>query len=321
MAAGSTGVVVAAMIANAAITVLKFGGFLLTGSPAMLAETYHSISDTGNQVLLLVGIRDSNQQATRAHPFGHGKAQFFYAFLVSVLLFGAAGWKSLTHGISELRDGGHELKEGPAEFLGITIDLQAPVDPFWIAVAILLGAVAFESYAFLKARAELLRQMEVYGWSGYRQAFSQTSDITTLTAFTEDTVALLGLVAALVGIVATRITGNPVYDAAAAVVIGILLMAFAVALAIENKRLILGESLSADVERKLRTAVESHDGVVHIDDFRTMFIGTGKVLVTADVSFDPELVIGDIDEDVQQIEQALIDIDNRVKLVYIESGL
>jgi divalent metal cation (Fe/Co/Zn/Cd) transporter len=103
--------------------------------------------------------------------------------------------------------------------------------------------------------------------------------------------------------------------------IGVLLMGFAVALAIENKRLILGESLSADVERRLRTAVASHDGVVHIDDFRTMFIGTGKVLVTADVSFDPELVTGDIDEDVQQIEQTLVGIDDRVKLVYIEPEL
>lgn len=321
MAAGSTGVVIAALIANAGITVLKFGGFLLTGSPAMLAETYHSISDTGNQVLLLVGIRGSKQLATRSHPFGHGKSQFFYAFLVSVLLFGAAGWKSLTHGISELRAGGHEIETGPAQFLGITIDLQAPVDPFYIVVAILFGAIVFETYALSKANAELQRQMEVYDWSGYRQAFSETSDITTLTAFTEDAVALLGLLAALVGISATRVTGNPAYDAAAAVIIGVLLMVFAVALAIENKRLIIGESLSADAERKLRTAVESHDSVVHLDDFRTMFIGTGKVLVTADVSFDPELVTGDIAEDINQIEQALIGIDDRVKLVYIEPEL
>ncbi len=312
---------IAALFANAGITVLKFGGFLLTGSPAMLAETYHSISDTGNQVLLLVGIRGSKQQATRAHPFGHGKTQFFYAFLVSVLLFGAAGWKSLTHGVAELRAGGHEIETGSAQFLGVTIDLQAPVDPFYIVVAILLGAVVFEVYALSKANAELRRQMEVYDWSGYRQAFSHTSDITTLTAFTEDAVALLGLLTALFGIVATRITGNPAYDAAAAVVIGVLLMTFAVALAIENKRLIIGESLPADVERELRTAVESHAGVVHLDDFRTMFIGTGKVLVTADVSFDPELVTGDIDEAVQQIEQALSDVDGRVKLVYIEPEL
>ena len=321
MAAGSTGVVIAAMIANAGIAVLKFGGFLLTGSPSMLAETYHSISDTGNQVLLLVGIRTSNQEANRLHPFGHGKAQFFYAFLVSVMLFGIAGWKSLTHGVAELRAGGHGVEEGSAQFLGITVDVQAPVDPFWIVIAILVGAVLFETYAFLKANAELRRQMVAHGWSGYRQAFSRTSDLTTLTAFTEDTVALVGLLTALLGIVATRLTGDPVYDAASAVVIGVLLMVFAVALAIENKRLIVGESLSEDVEHDLRTSIEGHAAVVHIDDFRTMFIGTGNVLVTADVSFDPELVTGEIDTDLEEIERALKEVDDRVKLVYIEPEL
>ncbi|PSP28647.1 cation transporter, partial [Halobacteriales archaeon QH_2_65_14] len=306
------------MIANGGIAVLKFGGFLLTGSPSMLAETYHSISDTGNPVLLLVGIKYSQQNATRTHPFGYGKAQFFYAFLVSVLLFGIAGWESLNHGISELRHGGHEIEEGPAEFLGFTIDIQTPVDPFWIAVVILVGAIGFEVYAFLKARAELVRQMRTYGWSGYREAFERTSDLTTLTAFTEDTIALLGLFAALIGISATRVTGDPVYDAAATVVIGILLMVFAVALAIENKRLIVGESLPKDVQAEMQTAIENHDGIAHVDDFRTMFIGAGKVLVTADVSFDPDLNTEDIDEDVGEIERKIKEIDDRVKLVYVE---
>ena len=319
--AGSKGVVIAAMIANGGIAVLKFFGFLLTGSPSMLAETYHSISDTGNQVLLLVGIRYSERSATSIHPFGYGKAQFFFAFLVSVLLFGVAGWESLNHGIEELRHGGHETETGAAEFLGFTIDISLPVDAFWVVVAILLGAIAFEVYAFVKARAELKRQMEEYGWSGYRETFDRTSDITTLTAFTEDTIALLGLGVALVGVVASEVTGNPVYDSAGAVVIGILLMLFAVLLAWENKRLILGESLAGEVEMDLKRAVEEHEGVAHIDDFRTMFIGTGKVLVTADVSFDPDLATSDLDEDIRQIEGKLEGIDSRVKLVYIEPRL
>lgn len=317
--AGSKNVVIAAMIANGGIAVLKFLGFLLTGSPSMLAETYHSISDTGNQVLLLIGINYSERAASGIHPFGYGKAQFFFAFLVSVLLFGVAGWESLKHGIHKLQTGGHESEGGQAaEFLGFTIDISLPVDAFWIAVAILLGAIAFEIYAFLKARAELKRQMEEYGWSGYRETFDKTSDITTLTAFTEDTVALIGLVVALAGLIASRATGDPVYDSAGAVVIGVLLMGFAVALAWENKRLILGESLPDDVRTALREAVTAHDGVVGVDDFRTMFIGAGQVLVTADVSFDPELATSDLEEDIGQIEEDLARIDNRVKLVYIE---
>jgi len=319
MAAGSTGVVVAAMFANGGIAVLKFLGFLLTGSPSMLAETYHSISDTGNQVLLLIGIKHSEQGPSQVHPFGYGKAQFFFAFLVSVLLFGVAGWESLKHGIAELQAGGHEVEAGEAEFLGFTVDIPLPVDAFWVAVVILLGAIAFETYAFVKARAELLRQMDAYGWSGYRETFERTSDITTLTAFTEDTVALIGLIVALVGLTLTRVTGNPVFDAAGAVVIGILLMLFALLLALENKRLILGESLTESVEAELREAISTHDGVAHIDDFRTMFIGAGRVLVTADVSFDSELVTADLDEDIGQIEEKLRAADERVKLVYIEA--
>jgi cation diffusion facilitator family transporter len=270
-------------------------------------------------VLLLVGIRSSRRDPTAVHPFGHGKAQFFYAFLVSVLLFGIAGWESLNHGVSELRAGGHGMDAGPAEFLGVTVDVPLPVEPFWVNVAVLAGAVAFESYAFLKARAELRRQIRTYDWSGYREAFERTSDLTTLTAFTEDTVALIGLSVALVGVVAARVTGNPVYDAAGAVVIGVLLMLFAVALALENRRLILGESMGPEVEARLRKTIESHDGVAHVDELRTMFIGPARALVTADVSFASGRVAADIDADVAAIERSLKERDGRVEIVYIET--
>jgi len=314
--AGSKNVVIAAMIANGGIAVVKFIGFLLTASPSMLAETYHSISDTGNQVLLLIGIRYSKRSNSTAHPFGYGKAQFFYAFLVSVLLFGVAGWESLKHGISKLR--GHGESSGAPEFFGFT--LQSPVDVanIYIISAVLLGGIVFEIYAFMKARAELKRQIEEYDWSGYREAFSKSSDITTLTAFIEDTVALLGLFIALIGVNAAHITGNEAYDAAGAIVIGVLLMLFAVLLAIENKRLILGESLAEDVEADLRESITSHEGVTNLDDFRTMFMGTGKVLVTADVSFDPGMDTANIEERIGQMEAGLKTVDERVKMVYIE---
>ncbi|WP_254839667.1 cation diffusion facilitator family transporter [Natronomonas marina] len=318
MAGGSTGVVVAAMFANGGIAVLKFIGFLLTGSPSMLAETYHSISDTGNQVLLLIGIKYSQQDANQAHPFGYGKAQYFYAFLVSVLLFGIAGWESLNHGIHKLRHPNEGGGGGAAEFLGFTVDIALPFDPFWVSVVVLLGGIVFETYAFVKARAELKRQMEEYGWSGYREAFEQTSDLTTLTAFTEDTVALVGLIVALVGITAARVLDNPLYDAAGAVVIGVLLMLFAVLLAIENKRLIVGESLASEVEADLERIITGHDGVVGIDGFRTVFVGPQDALVTADVSFSPGLETADIDTTIDDIEAAVKERDDRVSIVYVE---
>jgi cation diffusion facilitator family transporter len=308
----STSVVVAALIANGAIAVLKFGGFLLTGSPAMLSETYHSVSDTGNQVFLLVGIRYSGQEADRGHPFGYGKAQFFYAFLVSVFLFGIAGWESLKHGYNAVLHPTHGGGGDPFTLLGTS------VDPFWVNVVVLLGAIAFETWAFVKANAELQRQIDEYGWSGLVEAFRTTSDVTTLTAFTEDAIALGGAAIALVGIVLTRVTGNPIYDSVSAVLIGALLMGFALALAWENKRLLIGESLPTEVEDRLREAVRSHDGVDHVDRFRTVFFGPGQVLVTADVSFGAGRETAAVDDDITAIEEKLRGIDDRVGMVYIE---
>jgi divalent metal cation (Fe/Co/Zn/Cd) transporter len=170
----------------------------------------------------------------------------------------------------------------------------------------------------VKANAELRRQMEQYGWSGYREAFDRTSDISTLTAFTEDTVALIGLVVALIGIFASRFTENPVYDAAGAIVIGILLMAFAVLLAIENKRLILGESLEKSAEADLRKIVADGDGILGVDDLQTTFVGPQKVLVTGDVRFETDLSPAEVDLAIEDVETALREADDRVTFVYIE---
>ncbi|MFB6161752.1 MAG: cation diffusion facilitator family transporter [Haloferacaceae archaeon] len=309
--ASNRGVVLAALFANGAIAVLKFGGFLLTGSPSMLSETYHSISDTGNQVFLLIGIRFSGKEASRRHPFGYGKAQFFYSFLVAVLLFGIAGWESLKHGIGAM--GGHG--GGPAT---ATLPVVGTFDAVWVNVVILVGAIGFESYAFVKAHGELRSQIDRYGWSGLVEAFRKTSDVTTLTAFTEDAIALGGAVIALVGVALARITGNQLYDAVSAAVIGVLLMSFALALAWENKRLLLGESVPAAVESELRATIADREGVAHVDRFRSMFVGTGSLLVVADVSFDPGLEAADIDATIDAIEADLRAADGRVRYVYVE---
>ncbi|KAB1192647.1 cation diffusion facilitator family transporter [Haloferax sp. MBLA0076] len=313
--AGSTSVVVAALFANGAIAILKFLGFLATGSPSMLSETYHSISDTGNQVFLLIGIRYSSRKATRQHPFGFGKAQFFYSFLVSVMLFGIAGWESAKHGYDALM---HPAHGGGAESLLL---FGMEVRPIWVNVAILLGAIAFESYAFVKANAELRRQIEEYEWSGLVQAFRETSDVTTLTAFTEDTVALVGAMLALVGIGLTELTGNQVYDAATALLIGILLMGFAIALAWENKRLLIGESVPTREEQELRALVRNDPHVTHVDKFRASYVGPEKLLLALDVSFDPQLDTEEIDEHISTIEKKLKEADDRVHFVYIEPEL
>ena len=310
--ASSTSVVLAALFANGAIAVLKFGGFLLTGSPAMLSETYHSISDTGNQIFLLIGIKYGAQEANRDHPFGHGKAQFFYSLLVSVMLFGIAGWESARHGYDALTHGGVHRANEPVTLLGATFD------PVYVNYAVLLGAIAFESYALWKAYQGISRQMDEYGWETLREAFRKTSDVTTLTALTEDTIALAGAGIALFGVYLTRTTGNPAYDAVSALIIGILLMSFAVALALENKRLILGESLPKPAEDELRAIVADWDGVTELVDFRTVYFGAEELLVTADVAFEPDLDAETIDERITALERALRDHDEQVRKVYIE---
>lgn len=309
--ASSKSVVIAALFANAAITVLKFAGFLLTGSPAMLSETYHSVSDTGNQVFLLIGIRYSGREADDKHPFGYGKAQFFYSFLVAVLLFGIAGWESVTHGYHSIMHP-HPVTSTTETLFGY----QFP--SHWVNYVVLIGAIAFETYALWKAYLGISRQMKEHNWESLSEAFRKTSDVTTLTALTEDFVAVAGAGIALFGIYLSRITGNPFYDAAASAIIGLLLMGFALALAWENKRLLLGESLPSGDERQLKEIVTQWDTVRHIDDFRTVFFGPEQLLVTADISFEDTMDTESIDEQITAIENALIEHNPQIEKVYIE---
>ena len=310
--AGSRGVVIAALIANGAIAILKFVAFLLTGSPAMLSETYHSISDTGNQVFLLIGIRYGSREADRRHPFGYGKAQFFFAFLVAVMLFGIAGWASASHGYEKLMHPSAHGGGDPVTLFGATFE------PVLVSYAVLAGAFVFESYALWKARAEMQRQMAEHDWGSYREAFRKTSDVTTLTALTEDTIALTGILLAFAGILATQVTGNPVYDAASALLIGIMLMGFAVALGWENKRLIMGEALPAAEQRRLRERVLAHDRVTDVVDLRTVYVGPEKVLFTADVAFEAGMPTGDIDAAISAITADLRETEPQLTRIYVE---
>jgi cation diffusion facilitator family transporter len=309
--ASSKSVVLAALFANGAIAILKFVGYLLTQSPSMLSETYHSVSDTGNQVFLLVGLRYGDRSRSRAHPFGYGKAQFFYSFLVSVFLFGIAGWESVKHGYDAILHP-HTAELADPTLLGYTFP------GVWVNYVVLIGAIVFEAYALKKANENMRRQIRDHGWSGYREAFRKTSDTTVLTALTEDTIAMLGAGIALLGIYLTRVTGNPIYDAVGALLIGFMLMGFAIALAWENKRLLLGESLPKEDERELREIVASHDDVVDIVDFRTVYFGPGSVVVAADVTFRDGIATEAMDDRITAIEDRLIEANADVDKVYIE---
>jgi len=309
--ASSKSVVLAALFANGAIAVMKFVGFLLTQSPAMLSETYHSISDTGNQVFLLIGIRYGERSRTREHPFGYGKAQFFYSFLVSVMLFGIAGWESAKHGYDAIMDP-HVPDLADPTVLGFTFP------GVWVNYAVLIGAIVFEAYALKKAWANMKGQIADNEWSGIREAFHKTSDVTVLTALTEDTIAMAGAGIALVGVYLTRVTGNPLYDAVSAFLIGLMLMGFAAALAWENKRLLIGESLPGEDEQALREIIRQQEDVVDIVGFRTVYFGPEELLVTADVEFADDLDTDTLNARITAIEDALKAANGSVEKVYIE---
>lgn len=311
--ASSKSVVIAALIANGAIAVLKFIGYTLTGSAAMLSETYHSVSDTGNQVFLLLGIRYSGQEADRTHPFGYGKSQFFYAFLVAVLLFGIAGWESAKHGYEAIVHP-HPVTPGTATLPLLNVTIPA----VWVNYAVLIGAIVFEAWALWKAYQGLSKQMQKHDWTSLWEAFRKTSDVTTLTAFTEDSIAMGGAGIALIGVYLSRVTGNPIYDAVASFLIGLMLMGFALALAWQNKRLLVGESLPREDERPLRSLVADWEGVRELKDFRTVYFGVERILVTADVAFEKDLDAETINQRISAIEAALQEREPQVRKVYIE---
>jgi divalent metal cation (Fe/Co/Zn/Cd) transporter len=191
----------------------------------------------------------------------------------------------------------------------------------WVNYTVLAGGIVFESWALKKANEGMQADIDEHGWSGLVEAFRKTSNVTTLTAFTEDTIALVGLALALVGVFLSDFTGNPIFDATAALLIGLMLMGFAIALAWENKRLLLGESLPKSEEQQLRKIVREWDDVASIVDFRTVYFGPKNVLVVGDVAFDSGLETESIDTRITEIEDALKESYPDIRKVYIEPEL
>ena len=303
-------VVVAALLANIAIGGLKLGAFLLTGSAAMLAEVYHSVSDTGNQVLLLIGLSRSAKDPTRTHPFGHGKAQFFYGFLVSVLLFGVAGWRSVSAGWQTLTHLDTATVTAPTVFGGLLPGIA-------VSYAVLVGVLLCEGWSWRKAHRTLVSQIDAHEWDGFAEAFRRTSDTTTLTTFVEDSIAVGGALVALVGITLSHLTGNPVYDGVAALSIGGLLMAGALALAWVNKRLLVGKSLPPAEEQRLYVEVANREMVADVPELRTVHFGPENVVVTGRVTVANDIPTSEVPSRLTRLKENLCDAHASVSSVYL----
>jgi cation diffusion facilitator family transporter len=260
---GGTRAIVAALLANVGIAITKFIAFLLTGSSSMLAESVHSVADSGNQGLLLLGGKRSRREATPEHPFGFGRARYVYAFIVSVVLFSVGG-------LFALYEAWHKLQD-PEPITGRW---------WWVPIAVLLVAMVLEGFSFRTAIIESNHVRGQRSWAGFvRTAKAPELPVILL----EDFAALLGLAFALFGVSMTLATGNGVWDAVGTAMIGTLLVLVAVVLATEMKSLLIGESATADQVRDIKAALEGDEGsaVERVIHLRTLHLGPEELLVGA----------------------------------------
>lgn len=296
--AASTKVVYAAMGANLAIAVTKFVAAFFTGSSAMLSEAIHSVVDTGNQVLMLVGIWKSQKPADETHPFGYGKERYFWSLMVAVTLFSVGGGMAVYEGIT------HLMRPTPLE------------DATWAYVTLGLAAL-FEGYAWRKAAIELRRKDKgVNLW----KAATLSKDISTVTVFLEDSAALTGIAIAFVGVLMGHLLENPYLDGAASLMIGALLCAVALILIRESRELLLGESADPAVVGSIRDLAKDDPAVSSVGNVLTMHFGPEEVLLNIDIRFKESLSSSDVVSAVKRLEVAIRQAQPHIKRIFIEAA-
>src|SRR4029453_10653970 len=291
-----TRAVIAALLANIGIAVAKFVGFLLTGASSLLAEAFHSVADSGNQATLLVGGRVAERGPDRQHPFGHGRARFFAAFLVAVILFTLGSLFSLYEGYEKLRHP-HEL-----ESVGV-------------AVAILVVALVLEGLSLRTAvrEANPLRGDQSW-WSFIRTTKKPELAVVLL----EDTAAEVGLSLAFVGVGLAALTGDPLFDALGTLAIGALLGVVAVVLGIEMYSLLVGEAASPEEQAAIRRTLASIPGIARVLRLRTMHLGPDELLVVGSIEMDQQLSASDAAGVIDQAQARLEEAVPNARIIYLE---
>lgn len=294
---GSTKAVVTALGANLGIAVTKFVAYVLTGSSSMLAESIHSVADSSNQALLLLGGKRAKRGATPEHPFGYGRERYIYAFIVAIVLFSVGGLFALYEGWHKISDP-HPITEWQ-----------------WVPIVVLLVAIVLESIAL---RTAVKESNAVRGKANWVQFIRRSKSPELPVILLEDTGALLGLVFALAGVSLTLITGNGVWDGLGTGAIGVLLVVIAVVLALEVKSLLIGESATSEHVRLIERAIVAGDDVDHVIHMRTMHLGPEELLVAAKIAID-------LEDDAREVAAAINGAEARIRaavpiarLVYIE---
>ncbi len=295
-AGGSKRAVVAALLANLGIAVAKFVGFAITRSSSMLAEGVHSLADTGNQLLLLLGGRRAQQAPNADHPFGYGRERYFWAFVVSIVLFTLGSAFAIFEGVEKLLH-------------------PHPVDSPSVAIVILLVAAVLEGFSFRTAIHESNPLRDGASWAQFiRRAKAPELPVLLL----EDSGALIGLIIALLCLVLTVVTGSAMWDGLGSTLIGLLLGAIAIVLATEMKSLLIGESASESDQAAISTAIDGAPRVTGIIHLRTEHIGPEELLVGAKVDFDPTLSFTELAAAIDEIEDRIRSAVPSARVIYIE---
>ena len=290
-------VIFAALAGNAAIAVTKFLAATFTGSSAMLSEAVHSLVDTGNQFLLLYGLRRAARPPTPQHPFGHGLQLYFWAFVVAVLIFGLGSGISILQGIEKILN-------------------PHPVKDAWVNYLVLALAIVFEGIVWVVALRAFQAEKGSRGWLA---AVHSSKDPTTFTVLFEDTAALLGLFTALLGVYLSETLDLPVIDGIASVVIGFILAATAAFLAYECQSLLTGEGVDPETRSALKELTLKEPGVERINEFLTMHFGPNEVLVAMSLDFQDALSASSVERAVSRIEQRIKTAHPEVRRVFVEA--
>ncbi len=297
-AGGGRTAIIAALLANAGIAVAKFIGYLITGSSSMLAEGVHSVADTSNQALLLLGQKRAQRKATQEHPFGYGRARYFYAFVVALLLFSLGSVFALYEGI-------HKLESDES--------LTSPL----VAIVILTVAIVLEILSFRTAIRES-RPLKGDGtwWQFIRQSKAPELPVVLL----EDAGALFGLILALGGVGLSMLTGNIVWDAIGTLCIGVLLGVIAIILIVETKSLLIGEGSGPDELGRIRTALvgEGVDRLIHI---KTQYLGPDELLIAAKIAVPATMSTGEVARVIDEAEARVRSSVPAARIIYLEPDL
>jgi len=292
-------VIYAALGANALIAVSKFVAASITGSSAMMSEGVHSVVDTGNQGLLLLGIRRAKRPADAAHPFGYGAEIFFWAFVVAILIFALGAGISVYEGVNKLLN-------------------PHPITSPYINYIVLAGAFVFECAAWVIAYREFRKAEGNRRKFHFFTAVRQSKDPVTFTVLFEDSAAMLGLVAAAAGVAGTDTLGLEWADGTASIVIGFILAGAAILLARETKGLLIGEAANPDVVRGIREIIKDAPDILHINELRTMHLAPHEILLALSVDFADGISSQTVERAVSTLERQIKESYPEVQRVFIE---